>query len=71
MFQETEDCDLKFTVSAFKFGMSCDDIGIYNDHTRHPPKTFNDLLARIDEFLRVEDDDRTANMSNFKRYKRE
>lgn len=26
-----------------------------------PPKNFDDLLARIDEFSRVEDDDRAAN----------
>lgn len=32
-----------------------------------PPKTFDDLLTRVDEFYRVEDDDRAANKSNFKR----
>jgi len=66
LFQETEDCDLRFTVSTFKFGLPWDANGIYNDLTRRPPKTFDDLLARVDEFSRVEDDDQDSNRVNFK-----
>lgn len=44
--------------------MDCD--GIYNVLTRRPPKTFDDLLAKINEFARVEDDYSTSNMANYK-----
>ena len=61
------DCDLRFAVSTFKFGLPWDNNNIYNDLTRRPPKGFDDLLARIDEISRVEDNDRVANRSNLKR----
>ena len=67
LFQETEDCDLRFAVSTLKIGLPWDGNGIYNDLTRHQPKSFDDLLTRIDEFSRVDDDDRAANMSSFKK----
>ena len=67
LFQETEDCDLRFAVSTFKFGLPWDNNDIYNDLTRRPPKSFDNLLTRIDEFSKVEDGDRAANRSNFKR----
>lgn len=58
---------MKFAISTFKFGLPWDSNGIYNDLTKRPPKFFNDLLTRVDEFSRVKDDDRAANRSNFKR----
>lgn len=67
MFQEIEDYDIKFASRTFKFGFPWDSNGIYNVFTRRTPRTFDDLLARINEFSRVEDDDQTANRSNFKR----
>ena len=41
--------------------------GIYNDLMRRPPKDFDDLLSRIDEFARVEDDELAANRVEYKR----
>lgn len=41
--------------------------GIYNDPTIRPPKTFDDLLSRIDEFAKVKDDDLAANRAEYKR----
>ena len=41
--------------------------GIYEDLKRRPPKTFDDLLSRIDKFARVEDDDLTANKDEYKK----
>ncbi|KAM7502432.1 hypothetical protein LguiB_001336 [Lonicera macranthoides] len=68
LYQETEDCDPRFALSTFKFGLPYDGNGIYNDLTRRPPKTFNDLLARVDEFSRVEDDDKAmSKQQGFKR----
>ena len=58
---------MRFAVSTFKFGLPWDSNSIYNDLTRRPPKSFDGLLARIDEFSRVEDDDRAINRSSFKR----
>lgn len=49
--------------------MPCDNNDIYNDLICRLPKNFNDLLPRIDEFSRVEDDDKAANRSGFKREK--
>lgn len=63
LFQETEYCDLKFTVGTFKFGLPWDSNDIYNDL----PRTFDDLLARVDEFSKVDDDDRAAIRLNVKR----
>lgn len=51
----------------FKFGLLWDNNGIYNDLTRRSPKTFDDLLTRVDGFSRVEDDDRATNRKNPKR----
>lgn len=67
LYQEIEDCDLRFTITTFKFSLLWDSNDIYNDLTRRPLKTFDDLLTRVDKFLRVEDDDRAANMLNPKR----
>lgn len=61
---------MKFAVSTFKFGLPWDNTGTYNDLTRRPPRTFNDLLARVDEFSMVEDNDQAANRTNFKRDRR-
>lgn len=69
LFQKIENCDLRFVVNTFKFGLQWDNNGIYNDLARRPPRTFDDLLTRVDEFSRVEDDDRVANRSNAKRDK--
>lgn len=37
-----------------------DNNGIYNNLTQRPLKTFNDLLSKVDEFSRVEDDDKAT-----------
>lgn len=58
---------MKFALSTFKFGLSWDSNSIYNDLTKRPSRTFDVLLARVDEFSRDEDDDRAVNRSNFKR----
>lgn len=36
VFQEAEDCDLKFAISTLKYGLPWDRDGIYNDLTRRP-----------------------------------
>lgn len=58
---------MKLAVSTFKFGLPWDNNGIYNDLNRRAPRTFKDLLARLDEFPR--DDDRAVNMLNSNRDK--
>lgn len=44
VFQEAKNCDMKFAISTFKYGLPWDHYGIYNDLMRRPQKTFNDLL---------------------------
>ena len=57
MYNEAEQCDLQFALNTFKMGLPKDKNGIYNAHTRQPPATFDELLTRVNEYARVEDDD--------------
>lgn len=57
MYQETEHCDLKFNLNTFKCGLPSDNSGIYNSLTKFPPYTFDELLSRINEYARVEDNE--------------
>ncbi|KAM7503881.1 hypothetical protein LguiB_002785 [Lonicera macranthoides] len=50
--------------NTFKFGLPWDSNGVYNDLNRRPPRTFDDILARINEFSRAEDNDQAANFKN-------
>lgn len=45
-YQKTKDCDLKFALDTFKYGLPKDRNGIYNSLTRVPPYTFKELLSR-------------------------
>ena len=60
VFQETEDCDMKFALNTFKYGLPRDNNGIYNSFTRVPPYTFDELLSRVNDFIRVDDDEIAA-----------
>lgn len=62
VYQETNDCDLKFALNTFKCGFPRDNSGIYNSLTRIPPHTFDELLSRINEYARVEDDEIATNV---------
>ena len=67
VYQETEDCELKFALNIFKCGLSRENNGIYNSLSKIPPYTFYELLSRINEYSRVEDDGITANGGDDKR----
>lgn len=56
-YQETEECDPRFALNTFKYGLPKDNHGIYNSLTRVPPYTFDELLLRVNEYARVEDDE--------------
>ena len=56
-YQETEECDEKFAVNTCKYGLQKDKDSIYNSLTRLPPYTFDDLVSRVNEYARVEDDE--------------
>ena len=60
VYQEAEDCDLKFALNTFKSGLSYDKDVIYNSLTRLPPHTFDQLLARVNEYASVEDNEAIA-----------
>ena len=47
---------MKFALNTFKYGLPRDSNGIYNSLTRVPPTSFDELLSRVNEFARVEDD---------------
>lgn len=64
VFQEAEDYDFEFAISTFKYRLPWNRDGIYIDLTIRPPKTFDDLLTRIDEFARIEDSDLAINTDN-------
>ena len=55
--QETEDCDIKFALNTFKYGLPKDSNGIYNSLMKVPPYTFDELLSRVNEYARVEEDE--------------
>ena len=57
VYNETEECDLRVALNTFKIGLSKDENGIYNALTRQPLTTFDELLLRVNEYARVEDDD--------------
>ena len=59
-YKETEECDEKFALNTFKYGLQKDKDGIYNLLTRLPPYTFDDLLSRVNKYARVEDDEMTT-----------
>lgn len=61
VYQETEDCDLKFALNTFKCGLPRDNNGIYNSLTTISFYTFDELLSRINEYACVEDDEIAAN----------
>ena len=46
---------LKFAINTFKYGLSKDTNGIYNSLTG--PYTFGELFSRVNEYVRVEDDE--------------
>lgn len=56
VYQEAEDCDPKFSLNTLKSGLPYDKDIIQNSLTRLPPHTFDQLLARVNEYARVEDD---------------
>lgn len=56
-YQEIEDCDLIFALNTFKYGLLRDTNGIYNSLTRVPPYNFDEFLLRVNECVRVEDDE--------------
>lgn len=57
-YQETEDYDMKFALNTLKYGLLKDNNDIYNSLTRVPSYTFNELLLRVNEYVRVEDYER-------------
>lgn len=44
-------------MNTLKSGLPYDKDGIYNSLTRLPPHTFDQLLARVNEYAIVEDDE--------------
>lgn len=64
MYQETEDCDLKFVLNTFKYGLPRTNNGIYNSFNIIPPYTFDELLSWINEYACVVDDEITTNVGN-------
>lgn len=56
-YQETNECDFRFALNTFKYGLPKDTDDIYNSLTRVPPYTFNELLSRVNEFAKVKDDE--------------
>lgn len=47
---------MKFAHNTFKYGLPKDNNGIYNSLTRVPLYTFDELLSRVNEYARMEDD---------------
>lgn len=43
-------------MNTFKYGLPKDSNDIYNSLTRVPPHTFYELLSRVKDYARVEDD---------------
>ena len=48
---------MKFVLNTFKYGLPRDANGICNSLTRIHPTSFDELLSRVNEFTRVEDDE--------------
>lgn len=59
VYQETENCDLKFALNTLKCDSLRDKNNIYNSLIRLPSYTLDKLLARINEYARVENDEAT------------
>ena len=54
---------MKFALNTFKYGLPRDSNVVYNSLTRIPRTSFDELLSRVDEFARVEDDEIVASGS--------
>lgn len=48
---------MRFPLNSFKYGLLKDNNGIYNSLTSVPPYTFDELLSKVNEYTRVEDDE--------------
>ena len=57
VYNETEECNLRFALNTFKLALPKDENRIYNALTRQPPTTFDELLSRVNEYTKFEDDD--------------
>lgn len=44
-------------MNTFKYGLPRNTNGIYNSLTRVPDYTFDELLSRVNEYVKVEDDE--------------
>lgn len=59
-YQEIEDCDFRFALNTFKYGLPGYTNGIYNSLTRVILYTFDELLSRVNEYAKMEDDEIAA-----------
>lgn len=53
LFNEIEGCDRVISARGFKQGLGTEDEQVYNDLTRHKPKSMEELMTRIEEWCQL------------------